>query len=530
MICYDMFMELYEWQRQCLAAWEENHCKGIANVITGAGKTYLAIAACSCLLSRYGNLHIRIVVPTIALMHQWRTSLRTHADFLFAEERLGLYYSRHKDTDCRITIYCIGSARYAFARHTAHDLGREIPVFIIADECHHYGSRENRHIFDFISAKEKYPAPFFTLGLSATAFGGSDDRFLIHALGRRIFRYGFQSAVSDGIISPFAIYQVAAKFSADEAGAYDALTLKLSRLYQEAIAAHPLLGRVSDHRFFPLMKRYAEAAGMDSDDPCAGYLRQSYARKEITVLADARIQCAISLIRTLPADTRILIYCERIIQASEIYALLQEAFPGSCGLYHSQMTPDARNRIIRSFREREIRLLISCRCLDEGIDVPDASVGVIVSGSSASRQHIQRLGRILRKSTDKSLALLYYVYVDQSAEDHAFLGNRDGFPIVNARYDAQEHAFICPDYESAAADILAEERMSQEQRKEFIRCIEEGAMRGDFLLPAGALKEKAHLSTDTHKKNYYLCMRHIAQKLFCFDEKEPSTVPRRFQP
>ena len=84
-----MKKDLYKWQKDCLREWEANHRRGIAHVVTGAGKTILAIAAIESVRGLFPDLMVRIVVPTIPLARQWETALRHH---MGAEEwRPGLY-------------------------------------------------------------------------------------------------------------------------------------------------------------------------------------------------------------------------------------------------------------------------------------------------------------------------------------------------------------------------------------------------------------------------------------------------------
>ena len=73
-----MKKDLYKWQKDCLREWEANHRRGIAHVVTGAGKTILAIAAIESVRGLFPDLMVRIVVPTIPLARQWETALRHH--------------------------------------------------------------------------------------------------------------------------------------------------------------------------------------------------------------------------------------------------------------------------------------------------------------------------------------------------------------------------------------------------------------------------------------------------------------------
>ncbi len=77
---------------------------------------------------------------------------------------------------------------------------------------------------------------------------------------------------------------------------------------------------------------------------------------------------------------------------------------------------EERYDVLKSFREGEYRAIVTSKVLDEGIDVPEASVGVIVSGTGSSREFIQRLGRLLRKSEGKGQARLIELVSKETSE------------------------------------------------------------------------------------------------------------------
>ena len=110
---------LYKWQKDCLEAWRQNQHRGIVNVVTGAGKTWLACAAIEYLQSIQKGLRVRIVVPTIALAQQWHHELLSY----FGEdlqEAPGFYYGAVKSsTDLSCLIYVINTARDCLSWHMA---------------------------------------------------------------------------------------------------------------------------------------------------------------------------------------------------------------------------------------------------------------------------------------------------------------------------------------------------------------------------------------------------------------------------
>ena len=220
-------MELYKWQNACLSAWNDSAHQGIVNVVTGAGKTVLAMAAIDSLYKMYPDLRVRIVVPTIPLAGQWKQALLAHAR---SEQELpGFYGGTRKDPSNRSRmIYIVNSARTALSRHLRADFALGHHVLLICDECHHYQSPENRRIFDFLTPEIQKSGAYACLGLSATPFPDEEAaEYLQQVLGPEIYRYGFERAERDGVISPFSVCQIGAGFLSDELEAYCTLSKKI---------------------------------------------------------------------------------------------------------------------------------------------------------------------------------------------------------------------------------------------------------------------------------------------------------------
>ena len=81
-----------------------------------------------------------------------------------------------------------------------------------------------------------------------------------------------------------------------------------------------------------------------------------------------------------------------------------------------QTRPRERKWILDGFKGDLFRVIVTSKVLNEGIDVPSAKVAVILSGSASPREHLQRLGRILRKSDKRRTAVLYEVVSSGTAE------------------------------------------------------------------------------------------------------------------
>src|SRR5690606_36301 len=107
---------------------------------------------------------------------------------------------------------------------------------------------------------------------------------------------------------------------------------------------------------------------------------------------------------------RTLGFHERIADAARLSSLLS-ARNHNVTTYHSQLSPELRRDNLRLCRRGVFDVLVTCKALDEGADIPEVEVGIIASATASSRQRIQRLGRVLRRQPKKELATIYTIYV-----------------------------------------------------------------------------------------------------------------------
>lgn len=512
-------IKLYSWQKKCLDSWKNHQYRGIIHVVTGAGKTVFALAAIDEMRSRYPDVRIRIVVPTIPLANQWKIALIHHAPD--EKWRPGFFGGGRRDEpDRQVMIYVINSARKMLASHIRRDLALKQHVLLICDECHHYQSKENRKIFSFLDGNVPDVSQYHSLGMSATPFGTNYDEVLIRALGEEIFRYDFNAAVGDGVISPFSICEVSSSFMPEELLQYVDLTNRIGVLLKKLLSAYPELRSLSQKQFIKAVSKIAREADMNPENPAAAFLMMTYQRKNITNLAEARIRCVVALVGFLHDADKILIFCERISQAEELSVILRKHYGQAVGLYHSGMTKEARIRILNEFRRRQTRILVSCRCLDEGIDVPDANVGIVLSSSSVERQRVQRLGRVIRRADNKSSACLYYIYIRESSDDATYLHGLDCSERFTIRYYPSENVFSNDIYEYIAADMIGNAHKREyngEQLAELRRCLTEGLVRADCFLPHETVGRAAGCANSRHERNYWNVMKKVGD---VFREKE----------
>jgi superfamily II DNA or RNA helicase len=525
---------LHEWQREAIRSWFDNGCRGIADVATGAGKTVFALAAADRLRQRYSadTLRVKIVAPRIFLARQWKKEASSYLGVAAGE--IGLFCGEVKDDPARpFMIYVINSARYALARHVIADVASDHDVLLVCDEAHHMGSTENARVFDFLP--EVPPGRVFTLGLSATPDAEHLDDVIAPALGPVIFRFGLGSAICNHIAANYRLFCVETPFSVDESAEYDTIEALIARAKYDLYRACPNFDPSGTVReLVNKLNRLIREGGKAGT--AAARLKQLYfRRKRILLLTASRVPCGVALVRLLPPGSKTIVFAERIATANALYLELSTLYPNRIGRYHSKMEATVRELTLEDYRTGKTRVLICCRALDEGLNVPDTDVGIILSSSSGARQRIQRLGRILRKTPGDEVKRIFYVYVPNTAESPTLLppnppgaegsGDRNresdetgivydpgenGFRLI---FDPRDKSIACPQYDAFAAAVietLRAEGASEKQIENAVHFLKRGVV--DPLWDSTPEEAKRRLAeAPTTEKNYRAAMLLLAR-------------------
>lgn len=505
-----MQKELFDWQRECLELWTKSGSRGIVNAVTGGGKTVLALHAAtqleSTLRQQGQKLKIRIIVPKTFLVSQWRAAILEETDIRRSE--IGCYCGSHKDDPAlRYMIYVLNSARFSLSRHILADIQRGYHVLLIVDECHHCAGDINAKIFDFVPRLGENAFRYHALALSATADRIAHDPRFTAALGKVIYRYRLPQALREGVVSEFMLFHVGVSFLPEEQEEYDALSVSLAKSITAARRLVPALHRLSGAAFFAKLERLA-ADGGTAGKAAAQVMRLSYRRKEIVYLAENRIDCSCSLVYLLPSHSKILLFGERIECARHIYNRLCAMLPGQAAMYHSGMSKEGEKNALLRYQNGEVRILVGCRALDEGLNVPETDVGIVVSSSRAELQRVQRLGRILRRKQSPLPAKLYYLYLEGSNEDGEYLngGAGEAAPVIPLTYDGDRAEFLCTEYEPLANRVLAfsrDKKITPSAQAELLKSMEHCLARGDFCLTEELCLRMREGAENQPERNYW---------------------------
>lgn len=346
------------WQIEAMKRWIAAGHRGIISVVTGGGKTVFAL---SCIAELRPDTTL-IVVPTAALLEQWWEEAADY--FSLSLEEIHIVRGARKLKTGSINLAVINTASELVS--TAN-WGR---LFLIVDECHKAASDSFRKVLDL--------NPVATLGLSATPERPYDDgleNILVPALGPVIFTYDYAAALADHVIVPFALNNIVFELEEDRQAEYDKLSKAIARSMQEE--------------------------GPEGQRTIALMLK----RARVLNLSLNRVRIALKLI-SMNRSKRTLIFHEDI-QACEIIASVLEKAGVPNGIYHSKMSLKARAEALRNYRSGRSEVLVTCRALDEGFNVPETQLGIIAASTATRRQRIQRLGRIVRPAPDKDTANIF---------------------------------------------------------------------------------------------------------------------------
>ena len=363
------------WQEEALTAWRASDRRGVVAVTTGAGKTVFAHLCALDVIRRIPDARVVILVPTLALLDQWYVGLQE--DLGACETQIALFSGRATSGNAaRLNLMVINTAREMAPLLASNR------TLLVVDECHRASGPVN---------SQALAGPHFaTLGLSATPETTYDDAFqerVVPALGPIVYRYDYEAARADGVLVPFSLVNVRVPLTSTESAEYDRLSRGVARTRAE------------------------QRSGTDVE---AKLKRLLIRRAGVAATARNRVPVAVKL-ATANAGDRTIVFHERVAAAEAIYAGLRRAGL-SAALYHSRMSAVLRQSNLRLFRRGGTDVLVTCRALDEGFNVPEARCAIIASATASPRQRIQRLGRILRPAREKDHAVVYTIYATDSEE------------------------------------------------------------------------------------------------------------------
>ena len=375
-------------QLEALKAWVANNRRGLLEHATGSGKTFTAICAMRNALAKHEA--VIVLVPSVELLWQWKSEIEENTapmtlNFLLCGagnnywKNSGILsaWTRKDGTSNRIVLAVMDTAA---SDQFLSSVSQGDHIMLVADEVHRLGSEKRRRIFSLNTGAR--------LGLSATPIRYGDPEGT-----KAIFDYfggivppvfTLQDAIKAKVLTPYFYKPLTMKLSAEEQEEWDKITKEISKI----------LGRCKG-----------------DDEAITAALKSNHvmmlmiARARIVKNAKAKIDLAVKTIeKYYEKGQRWIIYCDNQQQLKEVLNILL-ARNFDAYEYHSEMQGDREKT--KAYFSAKGGILVSIRCLDEGVDIPTTTHALILASSKNPREFIQRRGRILRRAEGKDFAFLY---------------------------------------------------------------------------------------------------------------------------
>ena len=370
------------FQAEALAAWKAHQHRGVVVLPTGAGKTWVA-----CLAIDDRRRSTLVLAPTLDLVRQWYDVLRS----TFGVE-VGVVGGG--DYDIRALTVSTYDSAYLHMEHLGDRFG-----LMVFDECHHLPGPA------YALAARAAVAPF-RLGLTATPERADGrDADLDELVGPIVYRKDIVD-LAGGTLAPYETVRLTVELGAEDRQRHD----EARAVYRDFIVKNGIrMSSPSGWSDFIIRS----SRGDEGRRAMAAYRRQ----REIAFAAPAKLDY-VGLLLDRHRHDRVLLFTQDNATAYE----LSRRFLIPIITHETRVRE--RSEILAGLAEGSYGAVVTSKVLNEGVDIPEANVAVVVSGSASVREHVQRLGRILRARAGKR-ALLYELGTAGTTETFTSARRRD---------------------------------------------------------------------------------------------------------
>ncbi|TQI67890.1 DEAD/DEAH box helicase family protein [Clostridium sp. KNHs216] len=379
---------LKDHQTEALEDWEKQNYRAVYQGCTGCGKTVIAISAIRCQLDR--GKTVLVLVPGKELLYHWQKEIARligdlDINYMLCGDGNNLWrkpgalprWTAASQTGKKVIIAMMDTA---VSPEFMSKITQGEHLFIIADEVHRMGSLQRKKFFQIISG------PRFGVSATPCRYNDPEGTQAIFDYFGTILQppYTLKRAIKEKVLTPYFYHPITVALTETEQKEWDKISKQISKLYASTANSKNSDGSEKKSAFLDLMK---------------------IERARIIKKAANKVMTAVDIIKhSYCDDQKWLVYCEDITQLTQVCDAVRTEGIDSY-VYYSDM-PGSREETLEYFGLNG-GVLVSIRCLDEGVDIPSTTHAIVLASSRNPREFIQRRGRILRKADNKSYSELY---------------------------------------------------------------------------------------------------------------------------
>ena len=405
------WLNIRDYQIEAFKNWKNNDCKGILEMATGGGKTLTALNIMTE-ISKNKRMFFIVVCPQTYLVRQWAEEIKEFGvkSIICNSENKNwkneinnkLFLLNEEELDVTVAVVTNKTLQNISFVRALRRVKKD--VMIVVDECHNIGSSS----FEEFLEKEELKKISLKLGLSATPDRQGDQKgneIIEKYLGNVVFQFSLEDAIKGGFLTNYKYYPYFVTLSEEEEKEYIELSKKITSM--------------SFSKNSNLKDRKKESTALEM---------LLFKRARLLNLTNSKIEKLLEVINEDSFNNLIYVgagkskgdyedsgqkFIDKTIE------VISEKLDFKLMKFTSEESKDEREVVIQKFTEKDINAVVAIKCLDEGINIPSIERAYILGSTSNYREYVQRRGRILRKSDNKSIAEIHdFLVVPRSYESY----------------------------------------------------------------------------------------------------------------
>ncbi|MGL5204407.1 MAG: DEAD/DEAH box helicase family protein [Cetobacterium sp.] len=400
-----------EYQKDALESWKDNHLKGILEMATGSGKTLTALNIMTE-ISKEKRMFFVVVCPQTFLVRQWAEEIKAFGVNSIicnsenknwkAQINAKIFLLNEDEVDVTVAVVTNKTLQNIFFLRALKRVKKE--MMIVVDECHNIGSSS----FENFLEKDELKKISIRLGLSATPDRQGDQKgneVIEKYLGKVVFQFSLDEAIKGGFLTNYKYFPYFVTLTEEEEREYIELSKKIASL--------------SFSKNSNLKDKKKESTPLEM---------LLFKRARLLNLTNNKILKLLEAIDEFSFNNLIYVGAGKSKEESEdreqkfidkTIETVSEKLDFRLMKFTSEESKDERKVVIQKFKEKEINAVVAIKCLDEGINIPSIQRAYILGSTSNYREYVQRRGRILRKSENKSIAEIHdFIIIPRSYESY----------------------------------------------------------------------------------------------------------------